>query len=96
MAFIDVITFGLLKSIHLKWISSLYLIVPVLFYALQPFIFLRSLNYEGIAIMNVLWNLLSTVFVTIEGKLMFKEIISERKVIGILLSIVSIYLLSDY
>ena len=96
MALVDVVTFGIIKSVHLKWISPKFFILPVLFYLMQPFLFLRSLNYEGIAIMNIIWNLLSTVFVTIEGEILFKEVITNRKMAGILLSIVSIYLISDF
>jgi multidrug transporter EmrE-like cation transporter len=94
MASVDVITFGILKSIQLKWISPFYLIAPMLLYGFQPYIFLKSLDYQGVAVMNVLWDLISTVFVTIESKYLFNEIISNRKMLGILLSLVSIYLLS--
>ena len=95
MASIDVITFGILKSIQLKWISPIYLIAPMILYGFQPYIFLKSLNYQGLATMNVLWDLISTVFVTIESKYLFNEIISNRKMLGIVLSLVSIYLLSE-
>jgi multidrug transporter EmrE-like cation transporter len=95
MALVDVATFGILKSIQLKWISPFYLIAPILLYSIQPYIFLKSLNYQGLATMNVLWDLISTVFVTIESKFLFNEIISNRKMLGIVLSLVSIYLLSS-
>jgi multidrug transporter EmrE-like cation transporter len=94
MAFIDTFTFGVLKAIHLEWISSFYFVIPFLVYACQPYLFLQSLNYEGLAIMNLIWNLLSSLFVTIEGIVLFNETISHTKFIGILLSFFSIYLLS--
>ena len=94
MALIDTISFGLVKSIHLQWIPSIYFILPFIIYAFQPYLLLQSLSYEGIAIMNLIWNLLSSVFVTIEGIILFHEKISHTKFIGILLSIFSIYLLS--
>jgi hypothetical protein len=39
MAMIDVVALGLLKSIHLKWISPYFFIIPVCIYAFQPFLF---------------------------------------------------------
>jgi multidrug transporter EmrE-like cation transporter len=43
--------------------------------------------------MNLLWDLLSSVIVTIAGCFFFKEEICTTKWVGILLSFVSIYLL---
>ena len=94
MAFVDIITFGILKAINLGWVSKALMILPTLLYAVQPWIFSAALNYEGIAIMNLIWNLLSSVFVTIEGVLLFNEKISNIKMVGIVFSFISIYLMS--
>ena len=61
MAIIDVVALGLLKSIHLKWISPYFFIIPVCIYAFQPFLFYQSLNFQSLAIMNILWDLISDV-----------------------------------
>ena len=45
--------------------------------------------------MNMMWDLLSDVFVTFSGLYFFKEKITTKKFAGILLSILSIYLLSN-
>jgi multidrug transporter EmrE-like cation transporter len=94
MALNDVISLGLLKSIHLGWLSSYYFIVPLVLYIAQPLLFFRSLSFESMAVMNIIWDLLSDVLVTISGIYIFKEKINQSKFIGILLAIVSMYLLT--
>ena len=93
MAINDAFNLSILKSIHLKWISPYFFILTVFLYALQPYLFLQALSLEGIVIMNLLWDLLSSVIVTIVGCFFFKEEICTTKWAGILLSFVSIYLL---
>jgi drug/metabolite transporter (DMT)-like permease len=93
MAINDAFNLSILKSIHLKWISPYFFILTVFLYAAQPFLFLQALSLEGIVIMNLLWDLLSSVIVTIVGCFFFKEEICTTKWAGILLSFVSIYLL---
>ena len=44
--------------------------------------------------MNLLWDLISDVLVTTSGVLYFKEKISHTKSIGIILSVLGIYLMS--
>jgi multidrug transporter EmrE-like cation transporter len=94
MAFNDVISLGLLKAIHLEWLSSYYFIVPVILYIAQPFLFFSALNVESMAVMNIIWDLLSDVLVTLSGIYIFNEKISQTKFLGILLAIVSMYLLT--
>jgi len=91
----DVISLGLLKAIHLEWLSNYYFIIPVILYSLQPFLFFKALNFEGMAVMNIIWDLLSDVLVTISGIYIFKEKISHTKFMGIILAMVSMYLLTN-
>jgi drug/metabolite transporter (DMT)-like permease len=95
MAGIDVLSLGLIKAIHLNWISPYFFVIPVLIYACQPVLFLNSLNFEGMAVMNIMWDLLSGIFVSILGLYFFKEKVSTKKFAGLLLSILCIYLLSS-
>jgi len=94
MAFNDVISLGLLKAIHLEWLSSYYFIFPVILYMAQPFLFFSSLNVESMAVMNIMWDLLSDVFVTASAIYVFNEKISYTKFLGMLLAMVSMFLLT--
>jgi multidrug transporter EmrE-like cation transporter len=94
MAFNDVVSLGLLKAIHLGWLSNYYFIVPVILYAAQPFLFFNALTFESMAVMNIIWDLLSDVFVTTSAIYIFNEKISYSKFLGILLAMASMFLLT--
>jgi drug/metabolite transporter (DMT)-like permease len=95
MASIDVFTFSITKTISdnrsrfLKW-----MVLPTILYAIQPWIFLSSLQFESLIVMNLMWDLMSDVLVTATGLLYFKEKLGPYKTLGVILSFVSIVLMS--
>jgi multidrug transporter EmrE-like cation transporter len=94
MATVDVFMLGLLKAINLGWVSSALIFLPTLIYAMQPWVFLASLKFESLTIMNLLWDVMSDVLVTAMGVLFFKESITRTKMVGVALSFVTIFLLT--
>lgn len=74
--------------------SMLYMIGSVISYSIVPFVFVKSLQYEGIVVMNLIWNLCSNIIITAIGILYFNEQLIGTKWIGLILSIFSIGLLS--
>jgi multidrug transporter EmrE-like cation transporter len=95
MATIDVFMLGMLKMISTGAIKNIwYMAIPTLVYAFQPWIFLHSLRVESMLVMNLLWDLISDVLVTANGVLYFKEKLSQTKTIGVLFSLIGMYLLS--
>ena len=94
MALIDVFSLGLLKSIHLGTVSKTLTFLPILVYGMQPLIFLAALKFETLTVMNLLWDVISDVFVSIMGLWFFQEKLTTLKKVGVLLSIVAIFLLS--
>ena len=95
MATIDLFMLGLLKVISKNESRLLrYMIFPTIIYALQPWIFLQSLRFESLTVMNLMWDLISDVLVTILGLVYFKEQIGPYKKLGVALSLVSIFLMS--
>jgi drug/metabolite transporter (DMT)-like permease len=95
MAIIDVFMLGLIKSISqntLKYIR--WMIVPTVLYAIQPWIFLSSMQFESLTVMNLMWDLISDVLVTLTGFFYFKEKIGPYKTLGVLLSFIAIILMS--
>jgi len=94
MAIIDVIMMSGTKMIQEKTLSSAWTPALVLLYSLEPLIFLKSLNHEGIVIMNLTWDLISDILVTLQGILVFGETFRGLKMIGVGLSLISLALLS--
>jgi len=66
--------------------------IAALIYAIQPFIFLQSLKFESMTVMNILWNLTSDIIVTFVGIFILGEQIGFRKALGIVFSFIAIYL----
>jgi multidrug transporter EmrE-like cation transporter len=94
MAIVDVFMLGILKAINLGWVSSALVALPMIIYGMQPFVFLASLKFESLTVMNLLWDVASDVLVTITGLWFFGEKISRTKMVGVVLSLISIVLLT--
>lgn len=95
MAGIDVFMLSIIKEVSgnpsrlIRW-----MVLPTIIYALQPWIFLSSLRFESLIVMNLMWDLISDILVTATGFLYFKEKIGPYKTLGVILSFVSIVLMS--
>jgi multidrug transporter EmrE-like cation transporter len=74
--------------------NVILIITACLLYALQPYIFSKALKYEGIGIMNIIWNVISTCVILGFGVLLFKEKMNNYKWAGVVLSIFGLILLS--
>jgi len=77
---------GMLKGI---WMFPLSMLV----YSIQPLLFYSALSLESMTVMNVLWDVMSDVIVTIIGFAVFGEILSTQQYIGIVVSLIGITLL---
>ncbi len=94
MAGIDGIVLGWIKKYTLGTIHWSYILVGMVIYGLQPLIFLQSLKYETMTVMNILWDVISDLLVTGMGLLYFKEKLSAMKQLGLCFAFVAIVLLS--
>ena len=94
MALIDVFMLSIVKSVSLDSRIVKWMVIPTVMYALQPWIFLQSLQFESLIIMNLMWDVISDVLVTLTGLILFKESIGPYKLVGVLLSFISITLMS--
>ena len=83
MASIDTWVLGCLKNYTLGLISWTCIPIGLLIYGLQPFIFLQSLRYETMTVMNILWDLISDILVTATGLFYFKEKLSPIKQVAL-------------
>jgi hypothetical protein len=95
MALIDVLVLGGLKAKSLGLINGLWILpIGIAVYAFQPIIFLKSLQFDSLTVMNLFWDLSSDVLVTMLGLYAFKEKLSPRRMLGVGLSLISLLLLS--
>lgn len=96
MSSIDIIVMTLLKVAQ----TSPNLISPAFalpfsmaLYAIDPLLFFKALNLQGIGIVNALWDTLSTVLIALIGTFVFGEDITGTQWIGILLCAAGIFLI---
>jgi len=96
MAFIDVFVLGALrlKHEHPARLSKWVLPIAFLVYGLQSILFYKSLDYSNLVVMNMMWDVSSDILVSVVGYFFFREILSASQIAGVLLGMVSIYLLS--
>ena len=93
--------FGLIDSIALpitkavsNGLNKWFMVIPMIFYAFSPLVFLKALSSESLTIMNLVWDLSSDLIVTLIGLFWFKESVSPVKLLGVALSFVSMFLMT--
>jgi multidrug transporter EmrE-like cation transporter len=95
MALVDAFVLSSLKAYNLGWITWRgILLIAMVVYACQPLLFLHSLQFSSLTVMNLLWDVMSDVLVTAIGLYYFSEKLSTMKKTGVVLSIISIILLT--
>lgn len=91
MASLDVLMMSLGKlSVTGKIAQTKALSIATLAYALEPYIFFKSLKYESLTAMNLIWDLTSDVIVTLVGVFYFKESIKGLRWLAILFALFSL------
>jgi len=94
LALIDVVMMPITKLVSTNTLPLWLMVIPTFVYALDPWIFLKSLTFESMTVMNFVWNLISNVIITYTGLILFKEKITTMKGIGIVLSFISLFFLT--
>jgi multidrug transporter EmrE-like cation transporter len=95
MALVDIVMMSTTKMVSQGTIPSWWgTPLAIGIYALEPLIFLKALNYEGMVVTNLVWNLSSNIIVTLQGVFIFGETIKGLRWVGIAMSLVSLALLA--
>lgn len=96
MAFVDALVLGALraKHEHPEKLKNWILFIAFVVYGLQSMVFYKSLDHASLVVMNMLWDVSSDILVSLLGFFVFKEVLSQSQLVGVLLGIASIYLLS--
>ena len=93
MASLDVVMMSLAKLSSKGSIPyGTALPLATLIYALEPYIFFKSMNYESLTAMNLIWDLNSDIIVTLFGVFYFKESIKGLRWLAVLFSMFSLAL----
>ena len=79
MATMDAVVLAWIKDYSLVILSWKFVPLAMFIYGLQPYVFLQSLRYESMTVMNIMWDLISDVLVTATGLLYFKEKLTPVK-----------------
>jgi multidrug transporter EmrE-like cation transporter len=91
---LDAVALPIVKAVSTGMTPAWRMVIPLVIYAVNPFIFLKALSTESMTIMNLVWDLSSDVIVTLIGVFGFGEHIPRTKMMGVLLSFVSLFLMT--
>ena len=94
MAFIDVFILSMIKLrydgvIH----SNLILAIAFIIYGFQPIVFYWSMQYANLTNMNIIWDITSDMLVAFAGFYLFREVLTKKQELGIIMAILAIFLL---
>lgn len=93
MASLDVVMMSLAKLTSKGKIAyGTALPSATLLYALEPYIFFRSMKYQSLTAMNLIWDLSSDILVTLVGVFYFKESIKGLRWLAVLFALFSLAL----
>jgi len=70
-----------------------YIVLGLLFYVVSAIMFMSLLSYEKVGIVNLIWNIMSTLLVFIMGYLVFNESLNSYELVGAVMAIVGLILL---
>lgn len=93
MAILDIFMMSSVKMIKEGTLSIGFgLPFSTVVYAIQPYVFLKALNYENMTVVNLIWNLMSDIIVTLQGVFVFGESIAGLRWLAVSMSLVSLVL----
>ena len=95
MASLDITMMSISKMIHNGTLNSSFGIpLSIGIYAFEPLVFLKSMNYESMTAMNLIWDLSSDILVTLNGVFIFKESLKGLRWLALCFSIFSLALMA--
>lgn len=94
LSLIGAVSLVVIKKIDNKILSNYWIIIPILISIITIFLTFIGLKYTSLTILNMQWNVISNVIVTLAGVLYFNEVHSTYEIIGLTLGFFSIIILS--
>lgn len=101
LAINDVISLGMTKNIYLQkgvFKNIFFIIIPMILYSFQIPLFYFGLSHTSLVILNLYWDILSDILVTMIGIFYFKESVNFLVILSLIFAFLSIILgyLSQY
>ena len=94
LASIDSVVLPILKAKKLGMITGTWMFpLAALIYSIQPLIFYQSLSIESMTVMNIMWDVISDILVSVVGIFVFNEYLSPTQLCGLVLSVIGLVLL---
>lgn len=94
LATIDALVLPITKLTATGKLPIGWMVLPTLFYAADPWIFRSIMDTEYMTTLNVIWDIMSDVLVSIIGIVYFREHLGAKKLLGLFLGIAGIVLMT--
>jgi drug/metabolite transporter (DMT)-like permease len=94
LALVDATMMPLIKGVSKRAFPRWVMLLPTIIYALDPWIFLKSLSIESVVVMNFIWDLMSDLLVTFFGLVLLGEKLPPTKAIGVVFSFIAIFFMA--
>lgn len=93
MAGLDIAMMSITKLTHTgKLPYGMGITAATLLYTLQPSLFLKALSFESMIAVNLVWNLVSSVVVTLLGIFVFNESVRGLRILAVIMALFSLLL----
>ena len=88
----DVINMSIVKNISIGALTQNWLYFVYILYGFQMIIFYNGVKVAGMSILNLTWNLISNIVITLIGLYYFKENVKHLEIWGILFAMFALFL----
>ena len=92
LAMTDATAMSVMKHITTGTYSTMYMGLVMVIYAMQPWLFLKGLNYTGMTVMNLSWDMMSDILVTAVGLFYFREKLTNTKLLAVGFALLAAFL----
>ena len=94
LAILDTVSLPLAKKSKITG-NMYYLIIAMIVAATQIGIFYKAMGTVSLVILNLSWDVISDILVTLYGLFILKESLTTKQLLGVFLSIIGIYLMTS-
>lgn len=90
----DIIVFWGTKQVFLGQLPYYAIYLCMFLYGMTPYLFYLAIQHKSMTVMHLIWNIGADVTLSLIGIFYFKEILTSKEIIGVLLAVVSMILMT--